>query len=246
MDRLSLLRLAWGRFDVYRQTGTVPDKAWSARLKILNGMSVHLRRNDVQHLAIFDELFLESAYDLTLIQFTPDLILDVGAHIGLFSLLAGSRWPDSPIIAFEPHPDNVTWVRRNTANNGVCAAVIEAATSTRCSWMKFNSGGGMGNLMDEGDLTVRVVDLPKVMAAIPSERTLLKMDIEGEEQNLLPLVLPILPATCAVFVEIHGQGEECDALLSQIHKLGFAHRTLREKRPEHSQWCFIDLLLTRH
>lgn len=244
-DRWSLLKLAWGRFDVYKAGREGSSRPWSARLDRLKGGSVSLRLDDVQHLAIFDELFLHSAYDLTLVPFIPDLILDVGAHIGLFSLLAGSHWPDTPILAFEPHPENAAWARRNTAGNGLRAAVMEAAVSSKSGWMKFNAGGGMGNLSAQGDLTVPAIDLPALMRTIPSKRTLLKMDIEGEELNLLPHVLPALPETCAAFVEIHGRSAECAALMEKIRALGFAHRQVGEKRSADGHWHFIDLFLTR-
>ena len=46
---------------------------------------------------------------------TPSLVLDVGAHIGTFSVLAKTLWPDVPVIAFEPNPESYELLVANTA-----------------------------------------------------------------------------------------------------------------------------------
>ena len=65
-DWWPLLRLAWRRFDVYKPARRADAEAghWSARLKCLHGLKVHLQPDDLNHLAIFDELFLQTGYDL--------------------------------------------------------------------------------------------------------------------------------------------------------------------------------------
>ncbi|HEY6794176.1 MAG TPA: FkbM family methyltransferase [Kineosporiaceae bacterium] len=46
-------------------------------------------------------------------------IIDVGANIGLYSCLAAQHGPTgSRVVAFEPVPDNVAYLRRNLAENG--------------------------------------------------------------------------------------------------------------------------------
>ena len=78
--------------------------------------------------------------------------MDVGAHIGLFSLMAAARWPAVPILALEPHPRNAAWARRNLSGNGAAAVVLESAASDRKGFMRFASGNGMGSLNEEGDV----------------------------------------------------------------------------------------------
>jgi FkbM family methyltransferase len=45
------------------------------------------------------------------------LTLDIGAHVGLFSLLAGHVNPSGQVIAFEPHQPSFERLRRNVALN---------------------------------------------------------------------------------------------------------------------------------
>jgi len=41
-------------------------------------------------------------------------VLDIGAHIGCFTLAVKRRWPQARVIAAEPDPDNAALFRRNT------------------------------------------------------------------------------------------------------------------------------------
>lgn len=244
-DKISLFKLGYGRFRAYHLKTQDFNRSWSARLSCIGNKKVYLRPTDVCHLAIFEEMFLQPAYDFSLIDFEPEFILDVGAHIGLFSLLAASRWPDATILAFEPHPDNATWARRNLSKNGLRATVLEVAASSYAGWANFDLGEGMGSISNSGESSVPTVNLPDMMRTFPFGRILVKMDIEGEEFNLLPQVLPILPLTSAVFVELHGNRQSCDDLLAQVKILGFNSQVMREKIiPDHDLY-YIDLLLTR-
>ena len=46
-------------------------------------------------------------------------ILDVGANVGLYSVLSGAANPDAQVIAFEPHPTNVSRIKKNIGVNNL-------------------------------------------------------------------------------------------------------------------------------
>jgi hypothetical protein len=50
---------------------------------------------------IFDEIVRDNNYDLDLVPFQPDQIFDCGGHIGMFTLLARSRYPAMPVAIFD-------------------------------------------------------------------------------------------------------------------------------------------------
>jgi FkbM family methyltransferase len=56
----------------------------------------------------------------------PGWILDVGAHIGAFTLRAKRLWPEARVVAVEPDPDSAALLRRNAGDlPGV--EIVEAA-----------------------------------------------------------------------------------------------------------------------
>ncbi|MGH7213707.1 MAG: hypothetical protein ACREIT_02945 [Tepidisphaeraceae bacterium] len=92
------------------------------------GSSIELDPADLGHLVSFEEIVVDGAYDLGLVPFTPDLILDCGAHIGLFAVLATARFPGVSCEAFEPDARNASFVRRQFARNRMKIAAREGAS----------------------------------------------------------------------------------------------------------------------
>ena len=43
-------------------------------------------------------------------------ILDVGAHVGSFTVLCHEYWPDAKIVSVEPHPESFELLQRNTVH----------------------------------------------------------------------------------------------------------------------------------
>jgi tRNA1(Val) A37 N6-methylase TrmN6 len=74
---------------------------------------------DPSHVVIFNEIVVDRIYDLELVPFTPDQIFDCGGHIGMFSLLARSRYPMAQLTVFEPNPENVCRIRRQVQLNAI-------------------------------------------------------------------------------------------------------------------------------
>jgi len=44
-------------------------------------------------------------------------IVDIGAHVGSFTVLCHHYWPEAKIVAIEPHPDSFDLLQRNTAHS---------------------------------------------------------------------------------------------------------------------------------
>jgi FkbM family methyltransferase len=52
----------------------------------------------------FKDIFLDDVYGLTRLKGTVKTVLDVGAHVGLFSLYSRILFPEAIIHAYEPNP----------------------------------------------------------------------------------------------------------------------------------------------
>jgi FkbM family methyltransferase len=114
-------------------------------------------------------------------------VFDVGANVGLYSLLAARRvGPGGRVHAFEPTPHVAASLRGNVALNRLANVVVtEAAVSDRVGEATFylqNSsdrntlGGGVGR-----PVRVRTVTLDDYAARCPGRVDVMKMDVEGAE-----------------------------------------------------------------
>lgn len=116
----------------------------------------------------------------------PQLIVDVGAHIGSFSRLAHHRWHDARLLAVEPCADNYELTTRNLAeipNSMVFHAAIGVSRDDRVDWEASaedpnNTGGG--GVVAHRDGTVRTVLLSDIIHLF-GEIDVLKTDCEGGE-----------------------------------------------------------------
>src|SRR5689334_17956075 len=92
-DKLKMLVVGYARGhnfgspDLISRIGRTLFPEIAVRPSLLGGLTLHLDPSDLSHLAVADEIFLQKVYDLSRVPFAPDLILDCGAHIGMFTLL---------------------------------------------------------------------------------------------------------------------------------------------------------------
>jgi FkbM family methyltransferase len=58
---------------------------------------------------------------------SSETVIDVGAHVGLYALMASVDRPDVTTVAFEPVPRNLQYLRKNVARNHTPNLQVEAA-----------------------------------------------------------------------------------------------------------------------
>jgi FkbM family methyltransferase len=125
-----------------------------------------------------------------------DIILDIGAHIGAFSL-ACLRRGAGRVIAFEPDSENAALAAKNLAAYGDRFQLHVAAIwrsdqdinrlRLRQARHPLNTGGHDVLSDDEQEAlpSVTAISLDKVLAALPSSARLMKIDCEGAEYPIL-------------------------------------------------------------
>ena len=154
-------------------------------------------------------------------------IVDVGAHVGSFTVLCHEWWPEAKIVAVEPHPESFELLERNTAHIPetlllrINAAI--AAENGHCLLASAVSNSRVGEYVVElwNDLDPRYGDFGVRVPAITTEELwqrlvefgiddvhLLKLDCEGAEYPLLEHLLDT------------GVAKRVDLLLIEWH----AHR----------------------
>jgi FkbM family methyltransferase len=189
---------------------------------------------------IVDEVFLNQVY-------TPhnifdvndgDVVVDLGAHIGVFTVFAARRARNVAIYSYEPRPDNFRLLCENVRLNGLrdCVKVFEFAVSASAENRQFvMDSEGLGKIGEtEGrSILVPVVTVKDVFDSNSLSRVnFLKVDVEGEERSvLLNLPTEYLSRIDRISMECHSP-EITSELASHLRHHSFDVTTSRGGHPD--------------
>lgn len=143
--------------------------------------------------------FQRDQYNLSEINFHPgDVVIDIGAHVGVFSCYVAKRFPLVRVLAFEPVPENFASLQDNVRANGLSnvVALNQAVTGDGRDVeimvdLLRNSGGGSAQqrpvrLATHSYYTVPSTTLDRILEEhVPDACRLLKIDCEGSEHEIL-------------------------------------------------------------
>ncbi len=149
-----------------------------------------------------------------------DTVLDLGAHVGYYTLLAGTlAGPEGRVIAFEPLPRNCFYLRRHVELNRLRNVTVhEAAVGERRGYVFFDPGpgAGRGRVEPGGPLRVRMVSLDDFVREQRILPRVIKIDVEGAETRVLAGAEQLLRwCRPVLFLSTHGHGlgRECRRVL---------------------------------
>lgn len=158
----------------------------------IDGHTISLHQADA-HIILGDPLF-ERYASLIRCEVNPgDFVIDIGAHVGTFTLtLASAVGPSGKVIAFEPEPTNFELLKRNIAANGYSwvateqKAISHSSRQNKLYICKENSGMHRlyPSITCEDSLTVDQVSLDQYLKDAGLEDcpvSFVKIDIEGAE-----------------------------------------------------------------
>jgi FkbM family methyltransferase len=118
-----------------------------------------------------------------------ETMVDVGANVGLYSLLAASV-EGVRVVAFEPDPGARDVASANIVRNGMSDRIDlrPHAVGSVEGMGHFTVGLGPTNHLvaelEQGN-TIRAVDIVTLDATVPGSISLLKVDVEGQEPAVL-------------------------------------------------------------
>lgn len=135
---------------------------------------------------MLDEVWREDVYRYSAQHVhRAETVLDIGANIGAFSLLAAALGAN--VAAIEPDPDNIMAILQNLDRNPDLeqrVAVSQVAAAAESGMAQFDTDPPTaGRLADTGDLTVRCLSLRDLVNQ-HGPISFLKVDIEGGEYSL--------------------------------------------------------------
>jgi hypothetical protein len=97
-------------FFIYaRKFGLVSSFALSWKL-YANIIRIRMSTTDTN---VFNEVFLEKAYDLGFLNLHPSTIIDGGANVGYTSIFFSITYPQAKIFAIEPEGSNFAMLLKN-------------------------------------------------------------------------------------------------------------------------------------
>lgn len=142
------------------------------------------------------EVFADDAYRLTWIASglgDEPCAVDIGGHIGCFSLAFARQYPGARVETFEASPSTAAYARRNMAINGFDdrVTVHHSAVSSSSGTLRFadNAGGsGLNGLTaPEGTPTIEVpaVTFVEALAKADGPVDIVKIDTEGAEYDIV-------------------------------------------------------------
>ncbi len=158
-----------------------------------------------------------------------DVFIDVGANIGLYSVLVARRPQPPRIVAFEPDPRNYDQFRANLLINGVTAAVEthRLAVSNRAS-VAFRMASATSTGESRVDPTdPEAVGLPAVrldeFLPLSGKTIFIKIDIEGHELAALTGMAGLLRAN-RCFLQVECFAERLGQVTAFLNQTGLTRR----------------------
>lgn len=150
-----------------------------------------------------------------------DTIVDIGAHKGIVSSYLAKQYPHAQIIAFEPMPENYAALLENLERNNITnvipvnRAVTKDGRQVSISTEANHSGGA--NIYKADGATVESVTLDDIFAAYNINRlSLLKIDCEGAEFEILGSANGLLKRIDALRGEFHKPNGDVEGLLAKV------------------------------
>jgi FkbM family methyltransferase len=167
------------------------------------------------------ELGAEDIYALDF-NFRPDLVIDGGGNIGLFTLrtaigLQAAGDPSPRIVICEPVPENLTQIRTHLALNRVQAEIKEACLGNPPRTIPFYCREANQSSFDATKPYIREMEIPVIILhdAIgpgPADRILIKLDIEGMEVETLQAFVPSEHRAIYLVGELHDAARNAPIL----------------------------------
>lgn len=204
----------------------------------LHGLTVVYDDQQEFH-SLKNEIFTQHCYYVESDNPTPRII-DAGAHIGLATLYFKKQFPGAQIIAIEPHSANIRLLEENVFENNLEEVTVVAGalhadhlyTDDEREWLSTTSihrGTWTGDQPSSTSLPVTRVELVDFLTE-PVD--ILKMDIEGAEQEVLESARHHLHLINHIFVEFHPTPtQSLDKVMDLLAETGFRLKLSKQGKP---------------
>jgi len=221
-----------GHIDVLRNLGLLSAvhftfqrlRNWLFPPKLLTVRSRYAKyplvcRRGTSDLEVFGQIFSHREYACLDHVRGAQLVIDCGANVGFSSAYFASRWPQAVVVAVEPDVGNYAQMIANLKPYGsrirpFLAGIWWRSTGLMVTDFAGGDGREWGRCVRETEPhevpEVQAVDIASLLARTGHDRiSVLKIDIEGGEEELFAHPCPWLNVVDNLVIETHGPG--CEA-----------------------------------
>lgn len=154
-----------------------------------------------------------------------DVVYDLGANIGIFSLYCSNFGVDS-VYSFEPHPECFKHLKSNCDRYGKNITCFEKAIFNDFKKVSFKSPDfySMGSgIATDGNYTVDAINLETfVRVNALKNPTVIKIDIEGGEFDFFNSTSDgFFESVNTVIFDFHGQHDQVVKIKTRFESLGY-------------------------
>lgn len=215
---------------------TVIKVKGSAQLPVIQ----YLARKAQSDFFVTQNIYLRRIYDFPYEKWVDNVkvVIDLGANIGLSSLYFSSHFPEAKLLCVEPTTENVEVLKRNL--HGKCDVEIAAISSTdgtiefgMSEW--WGSGSAVKNIwftrhsrdnrVEARSAQVRTVPSISLNTLLQKheieEVDVLKMDIEGAEEDVFNGNLDWLDKVKILVIEIHDKYVDGQDIRNKLKEKAF-------------------------
>jgi FkbM family methyltransferase len=170
-----------------------------------------------------------------------DVFYDLGANVGFLTLI-GARLVGSHghVVAYEPVPSTAEAVRHNARLNGFGQVeVVQAAVTGTPGVLRIETAHSSleAYTSPDGDLEVTAVTIDAEVAAGRPAPTVMKIDVEGAEADVLEGAAQVLRehrpvVVCEIHESLHAREHPAERLLKNAgYSVRWLERGVRGSRP---------------
>jgi len=207
--------------------------------KLPGGGVIHLRAAFDWDASTLEEVVYKDIYEEEYKIKPGDVILDVGAHIGSFTLKAAKEvGPSGRVVSFEPSSENFKLLSLNvSSNDDTNVKLFKVAIGSEPGTAKLHLGDrrGTNSLLSDAKIDqIGIEEVPiRTLDSVADELKLgkvsfLKIDVEGFELEVLRGARNILSSSHpSIAMETHDFGPSEEELSDYLASFGYTVKKVR-------------------